>query len=928
MKTLLIDTETAELRDAPNELERRVAERTAELSEANAFLKEQVEECGRAESAMQESEERYRAFVENSSEAIWRFEVEPPISITLPVDEQIRQLYEHSYLAECNNLMAEMYGYGRAEEFIGARLEELLPSSNPENIAYLSAFINTGYRLVDAESQETDREGGPRYFLNNLVGIVKNGFISRAWGTQREITESKRMEAERQVLFEIMQGVSITSNLDELLGLIHQALRKILYAENCFVALYDKTRGLFYKRFYVDQFGSNTSPQMAAKSCGAYVFRTGRPLLMTPQIIDEMLERGDIELIGERSPSWLGVPLKTATETIGVLVVQHYHDLHAYSERDLEFLSSVGSQIALAIERKRAEEAIEEAKQRAIIKYEQLLERISSLSQTLGTARHLQTIFRALRDFAQVSAPCDSIIIFLYDSERNERSAAYAWTDGDELDMKEIPAVKVGDGPAGRAIASQAVLITHDFINVCSETGRVLVGPWRDERLPDSDLMAPMTIMGKTIGLIEIQSYEAHAYRGEHSIAMRMAANLAAIAIENVRLIEREREKEEQLRQSQKMEAVGKLAGGVAHDFNNLLTAINGYSDLSLRRLEDNHPLRRNIEEIKKAGERAASLTRQLLAFSRKQVLQPVVLDLNSVIVEMFKMLQRLIGEDIDLLPVLDPSLGQVKADPGQIQQVLMNLAVNARDAMPRGGKLTIKTANIYIDEEYAGRHISVKPGHYVVLSISDTGCGMDAEIQARIFDPFFTTKEVGKGTGLGLSTVYGIVKQSGGNIWVYSEVERGTTFKIYLPRADQAAVEINHDEKIAQAPAVGTETVLLVEDEEVVRNMTREILEMSGYKVVEAVNGIDGLKVCKEHDGVIQLMLTDVVMPQMGGRALAEQAVKLRPEMRVLYMSGYAEDAIVHHGVLDKGMAFIEKPFTPDVLTGKIREILDSAQD
>jgi signal transduction histidine kinase/ActR/RegA family two-component response regulator len=381
---------------------------------------------------------------------------------------------------------------------------------------------------------------------------------------------------------------------------------------------------------------------------------------------------------------------------------------------------------------------------------------------------------------------------------------------------------------------------------------------------------------------------------------------------------------EEQLRQAQKMEAVGKLAGGVAHDFNNLLTAIICNSDLTLRRLGEDDPLRRNIEGIKGAGERAAALTRQLLAFSRKQVLQPKVLNLNDVVVETNKMLRRLIGEDIDLLTVLEPSLGQVKADPGQIDQVLINLCVNARDAMPRGGKLIIETANIYVDEEYARRHLSVRPGWYVMLVVTDSGCGMDAPTQERIFEPFFTTKEVGKGTGLGLSTVYGIVKQSGGNVWVYSEVGRGTTFKIYLPRTDQVAEQLDagnaHDE-----PPAGTETVLLVEDEEMVRRMAHEILLMNGYQVLESSHGAEALDTCREHRGPIHLMLTDVVMPRMSGRELAEHAATLRPEMRVLYMSGYTDDSIVHHGVLDEGMAFIEKPFTPNSLAHKVRAALDS---
>jgi len=382
---------------------------------------------------------------------------------------------------------------------------------------------------------------------------------------------------------------------------------------------------------------------------------------------------------------------------------------------------------------------------------------------------------------------------------------------------------------------------------------------------------------------------------------------------------------EAQLRQSQKMEAVGRLAGGIAHDFNNLLTVINGYSDLTLQRLPTEDALTRNLEEIRRAGNRAASLTRQLLAFSRKQVLQPKVLDLNVLISDLEKMLRRLIGEDIDLRTVLKPELGRVNADPGQIEQVIMNLVVNARDAMPDGGNLTIETENVYLTEDYSRHQVAFKPGPYVMLAVSDNGSGMNDEMKARIFEPFFTTKEQGKGTGLGLSTVYGIVKQSMGYIWVYGEVGLGTTFRVYLPAIDEEA-----DSKQASPPgqpiALGSETILLVEDDEMVRGLTRTTLEESGYNVLSAPNGAEALHICEQHPEPIHLLLTDVVMPGMSGRAVADRLTTLRPQMLVLYMSGYTEDAIVHHGVLNEGVDFIEKPFAPAALTRKVSEMLDAA--
>jgi PAS domain S-box-containing protein len=383
---------------------------------------------------------------------------------------------------------------------------------------------------------------------------------------------------------------------------------------------------------------------------------------------------------------------------------------------------------------------------------------------------------------------------------------------------------------------------------------------------------------------------------------------------------------EEQLRQAQKIEAVGRLAGGVAHDFNNLLTIVTGYSDLVLERLGATDAMRAYVEEIKKAGERAASLTRQLLAFGRRQTLAPRALDLNAVVANIDKMLRRLIGENIELTTVLAPELGRVKADPGQIEQVILNLAVNARDAMPQGGQLTLETANVELNEGDTRTRVSVLPGRYVMLAVSDSGMGMDAETQAHIFEPFFTTKEEGKGTGLGLATVYGIVKQSGGHIGLYSEPNHGTTFKIYLPRLEEAAQPV---EAISPgAPlAGGSETILLVEDEEGVRDLARRILELKGYKVITASNPTEAAQVCERYEGPIHLLLTDVVMPTMSGPQLAEHVAFLRPGLKVLYISGYTDNAIVPHGILEEGVQFLQKPFTQDSLTRKVREVLDAPQ-
>jgi two-component system cell cycle sensor histidine kinase/response regulator CckA len=384
------------------------------------------------------------------------------------------------------------------------------------------------------------------------------------------------------------------------------------------------------------------------------------------------------------------------------------------------------------------------------------------------------------------------------------------------------------------------------------------------------------------------------------------------------------RQLEEQFRQAQRMEAVGRLAGGVAHDFNNLLTVIGGYGELALEDLPTNTPAREAVGEMVAAGVRAAALTRQLLAFSRKQVLEPRVLDLNTIVATVDKMLRRLIGEDIDFVTVPAPDLGRVWADAGQIEQVLMNLAVNARDAMPRGGKLTIETANIDLDAAYARHHVTVRPGPYVMLAVSDTGTGMDEATIARIFEPFFTTKEQGKGTGLGLSTVYGIVQQSGGTISVDSIPGRGTSFKIYLPRTDSRSEPERIGTPPGQSVVSGRETVLLIEDEPAVRRLARDILAGKGYTVLEGTDTEEGLRLAREHPGPIHVIVTDVVMPGMSGPDFIMHARALLPSVKVLFMSGYSDEAVTHHGILEQGAAFLAKPFTAASLLNKVVEVLN----
>jgi len=516
-------------------------------------------------------------------------------------------------------------------------------------------------------------------------------------------------------------------------------------------------------------------------------------------------------------------------------------------------------------------------------------------------------------------------------------SVGFRLVEGDEL-------VVVGTGGDGREVLlTPRLRIGQSLSGVVAATGQPLLAwdPGNDPRVLPAHAQAmrrlgyraflgvPARIGDRVVGVLNLLTCRPEGFTPEDvQIASAFAAH-AAVVIENNRLLhETQRAYEEltqtqgQLEQVQKMEAIGRLAGGVAHDFNNLLTVILGRAELTRAQLRPEDPLHRNVDLIHRTAGRAAELTRQLLAFSRKQVLEPVVLDLSAVTMDMRDMLRRMIGEDITLVTTLDPGLGCVQADRGQIEQVILNLVVNARDAMPHGGRLTLETRNVLLGAPEARRLPGIRPGPAVILAVSDTGVGIPREILDRAFEPFFTTKEPGKGTGLGLAMVYGIVKQSGGDIEVESTPGAGTTFRVYLPLVDAAAPAAEREP--GAAAARGSETILLVEDEEAVRELARDILEVNGYTVLEATNAGEALLACERHPGPIHLMLTDVVMPRFGGPELAERLTPTRPEMRVLYMSGYTDDAIVRQGALTPDSALVQKPFTPAVLARRVRERLD----
>jgi two-component system, cell cycle sensor histidine kinase and response regulator CckA len=746
----------------------------------------------------------------------------------------------------------------RPEELLGRSVQAMVLEADAE-------VIRQGLKEVASKPRQSHsdscrfrcQDGSWRWiqyrFENRLDDAAFEGILFHG----RDATDLHRMESERQVNSEVVHALNETSNLDQLLTRIHEALKEILPAENCFVALHEPESDTFYFPFLVDEYDTTPPPQQkVGRTCSAYVFRTGQAKLIPQSDFDRLAAAGEVELVGSPSPAWLGVPLKTPTATIGVLVVQHYRNENAYDQRDLEFMESVGGHIALAIERRRAEEGL----------------------------RRNESILSLL--FEQNPLP-----IWLYEIEtlkflRVNQAAVelygYAADEFENMTILEIRPESQRD-KTQELKRQEARLGEREFWLHRAKGGRTF----------EVELISHgLEYAGKRVGLVVAQD------------------------------ISERRHLESQLRQAQKMEAVGRLAGGVAHDFNNLLMVIKGHTELLLNALTPSDQITRKIEQIDRSADRASALTRQLLAFSRRQVLQPQVINLNATVEEMGKLLPRLIGEDIDLVIRTDKNLGNIRADASQMEQVIMNLAVNARDAMPSGGKLLIETANASIDNTYTASHPLMRAGQYVQLVVTDSGTGMNAETQAHIFEPFFTTKEKGKGTGLGLATVYGIVKQSGGFIWVYSELGKGTSFKIYLPRVGQAEDHIATPRATTELPK-GTETVLLTEDEQDVREIAREFLESAGYRVIEAKDGAEAIRLAAAHRGEIQLLVTDMVMPGMTGQELAVRLQAEHPGLNVVFMSGYSEHAATEMADADPAVRLLTKPFSRSAILRTVGEIL-----
>ncbi len=647
---------------------------------------------------------------------------------------------------------------------------------------------------------------------------------------------------------------------------------------------------------------------------------TGR--IVESRLPEYILDIGDVPQLQNRRLStvarlrgFAGLPLIADDQIVGVLAM-FFHERRSFTAEERELMALLADQAAIAIRNARLRQALQTRQ----TDLETLLEVSRQLSKIQPVESLLTTIAEACGRLL------DSESVGFRRVEGEELVLAGSW--GDAKDVMITSRLRMGEGLAGRVAVGGEPLVVTDLANDPRVTAAHRASFYgRGYR---ALLAIPVKVGERVMGVLSALSRRDDGFTGEDLMIATAFAAQAAVALENSRLYQETQraydelsQTQDQLAQATKMEAIGHLAGGVAHDFNNLLTVIMGRAEVVLTNLDARHPTRVAIEEITQTAHRAADLTRQLLAFSRKQMLQPAVLDLNAVVSNMGAMIRRLIGEDIDLVTVLEPALGRVKADPGQIQQIVMNLAVNARDAMSQGGRLTLETANVELDLAYARKHVGVRSGSYIMLALSDTGVGMDSATRARIFEPFFTTKGPRKGTGLGLAMVYGIVKQSGGNIWVYSEPGQGTTFKIYLPQIEEP-IDAVHEPSTLAAPCHGRETVLVVEDEDGVRALVRDILQASGYTVLAASHGAEALAVSERHAAPIHLLLTDVVMPEMSGRELAQQLVTLRPTTKVLFMSGYTANAVVHHGVLDPNTEFLQKPFTAAVLTRRVREALD----
>ncbi len=739
-----------------------------------------------------------------------------------------------------------MFGWS-AWEVVGRELPTVPPGRSEEFARLVAgqAEAVSGFETVrrrrDGSELEVSLTAWPMY--------DSEGRLSGAMEVHQDITERKRAGRLQQATYRISESALAAFDLQQLYSAIHGIVAGLMPARNLYIALYQPETDTLSFPYWSDERDARPEPRRARKGLTEYVIRTGRSLRDRRSLIAALEKRGEVESFGSSATDWLGVPLKARERTIGALAVQSYEPDARYTEREQAILEFVSSQVGMAIERKRAEDAVR------------------------ASEKELRALFAAMRD-----------VILVIDRDGRYLRVAPTSPDLLPLDASEL---------VGRQL--HEVLPTEQADRFLAVIRSTLASG------QPTTIEYPLAIHGRQVW------FSAVATPLEPDTVLWVARSVN----EQKQAEDALRRSEEQLRQALKMEAVGRLAGGVAHDFNNLLTSVLGHADLAISRVHPSDPMHDDLLEIKSAGARAAALTQQLLAFSRKQVLEPRVLDLNAIVAGIARMLRRTIGEDIDLVTRLAPDLGSVRADPVQMEQVILNLAVNARDAMPLGGRLVIETMNV-----------TLANGAGVRVTVTDTGVGMSEEVRAHLFEPFFTTKEVGKGTGLGLATAYGIVQQSGGTISVISIPGQGTSFLVDLPLVRGEPVP--PEQVVALLPGSGTETILLVEDEDAVRNLTRRVLEHHGYRVLSASSGEAALEVSRLHTGPLHLLFTDVVMPGISGPRLAELLQAERPDLLLIFMSGYAATTLEQKILLDPASAFLQKPFTTEQLMRRVREVLD----
>jgi two-component system cell cycle sensor histidine kinase/response regulator CckA len=722
-----------------------------------------------------------------------------------------------------------------------------------------AAKIIKGEQLGIGQYTALRKDGSTFPITIHSSPIIKDGKPVGLRGVIVDVTECKQAEKLQNAVYRISQAVNETRSLDDLYRAVHRIIQDVMQAKYFYISLYDRNRNELDFPYFIDANDDSPGTRPFANGMTEYVIRQSEPLLCDAEIREQLRRKGQAEFIGDIPAVWLGIPLKIEQETIGVMAVQHYTDPEAYGEKELQMLEYVSAQVAKAIERKMSEEALRESESKYRSIVDNSLEGVYLFQDYI--IKFSNPKFAQMFGFKKPEAALGRHIKDLVSPQ--------SW----ELVEQEVKARESGLKQVAH----------YNF------TARRVDGSEFEVEVLGSRIM----------------------YRGKPAIQGCM------------RDISDQRQLEEQLRHAQKMEAVGRLAGGVAHDFNNLLMAISGHTDMALMSVNGREQLHGDLIEIQNATKRAADVTTQLLAFSRKQTLMPKILDLNIVIMRMDKMLRRIISEDIEFSTVPGRDLWNVKVDPGQLEQVVANLVVNACDAMPRGGKLTIETKNVRVNADYAQKYQGIEAGDYVMMKVSDTGIGMAETVRSRIFEPFFTTKEPGKGTGLGLSTVYGIINQSGGHITVESKDGKGSTFRVFLPREFGEADAIIPTSKASDMPK-GNETVLVVEDEDAVRTLTVRALAKLGYDVIHSSNGRDAYEMCQKIEKPVDLVITDLIMPGMNGIEFVRRVRKIYPTVKIMFMSGYSADTAFQDGTVDPNIPYLRKPFRLFELAQHVREVLN----